>query len=929
MAEVHAMENEFGRTRPLAVSDSFASHSNGHTVVATPQRDFDRPRFYKPAPEALSTLPTPHTIKHGKKKLRLFNPMSLLLRRRSAQSAGSGLQQLSNQPLTIPPMRLPDGYDPRIRGEGVHDFSAPRERPTIPRTNVRRPVQSSGTANDSAARPSSIGADGHDKPTHVSVSSVFYDLGRSEPDLRPVLPDEDFDAASLAARSPQHYPDEQAAGQAGTVDSSAEIADLQHDMIPPNDFLSGKEIPPTLSHTVSLRQMEISEYGINVSEQHRLESSNTSQRQGPNTGSVQRRAGSSVDLLVQHSALPKHLKSKASRFSFDLVGTESAAEESLLEEKHRKAATANNCQVLLAEQTDHEKVTEEYGSDDEDISALTGNDGAFIEEAVPGINVDVSSDEEDATGLSGSRPSPALTAASDSIYSSEDVNSSISGRISTQRDGESHPLSHVTHLDPTSKLDLRDFRFKTKADPFNVRRAADESSTSSLLSVNDENSMSSASVGCSSSDGSHYDEGVSEHPHEDVSQASHDLSMDHPKDNPSWSSSQDDGTMAISENGPQIAEARQDASDKKAIYPSDQGSHVNTLDDVAIGRGRQLYNLDTAFIKPTSLVPDPVNDLDPSLTLTGIIGDEAYSLAEPENNTEEQDFAMEDDQIIAAANAEVLASDAEGFYGQEFGFYADANGISDNEYTHGGFFGSMENGSLLRSHSGNAAFQEPNLTPITERSEYSTRSSFIFPHISATQPLPSLQTQGLAQLAATLDSSSEDDLSLASLQKLRRGAWGGSNRSLRSAESLGGQGDGGSPLRLPPSISGSGGHIASGLGISQASLSNIDDVASPVDEDSSDDDSIPTSPTLKPVDHLLLRTANEVKLVSADRFSFEGDPSTETTLSKFTEASSSAPGAPNSHQQEQYKTEGVRYVKEEAQETEQLASSGRARDSGR
>jgi hypothetical protein len=140
------------------------------------------------------------------------------------------------------------------------------------------------------------------------------------------------------------------------------------------------------------------------------------------------------------------------------------------------------------------------------------------------------------------------------------------------------------------------------------------------------------------------------------------------------------------------------------------------------------------------------------------------------------DSAMEDDPIIAEANAEALAYDDEGFYGQEFGFYASAVGESPSAW--GGFFGPS---GLGRTVSGRNAVREPSLTPITERSEYSTRNSFIsLNHFrDGQQPMSS---PGLAQLARMspygFPGPAEEDMSLDTLMKLRKGAFGGSVASL-------------------------------------------------------------------------------------------------------------------------------------------------------
>jgi hypothetical protein len=171
------------------------------------------------------------------------------------------------------------------------------------------------------------------------------------------------------------------------------------------------------------------------------------------------------------------------------------------------------------------------------------------------------------------------------------------------------------------------------------------------------------------------------------------------------------------------------------------------------------------------------------------------------------DDAYWDDAIVAAANAEALENDDEGFYGQEFGFYAEAHGSSGSELTNGGYFGPRGVESITRSHSSRGKFQEPSLTPITERSEWSTRNSVIsLKAHGATHSNASLASPGLAQLVDM--GNLDDEMSLSALMKLRRGAWGGSNGSLRSSA--------GSPP--PHTLSSS--HRGSFTGASEASPSD-------------------------------------------------------------------------------------------------------------
>jgi hypothetical protein len=158
------------------------------------------------------------------------------------------------------------------------------------------------------------------------------------------------------------------------------------------------------------------------------------------------------------------------------------------------------------------------------------------------------------------------------------------------------------------------------------------------------------------------------------------------------------------------------------------------------------------------------------------------------------DFELDDDAIIAEANASALANDSDGWYGQEFGFYS-APGSQQNhasrsvnssskgggfEYANGGFFGPKGMDGVHRSASGRVVSREPNLTPITERSEYSNRNSLMSLAVPGHGFGTPIQSPGLAQLAMMADYGT-DDMSLSALMKLRSKAWGTSQASITSS----------------------------------------------------------------------------------------------------------------------------------------------------
>ena len=181
----------------------------------------------------------------------------------------------------------------------------------------------------------------------------------------------------------------------------------------------------------------------------------------------------------------------------------------------------------------------------------------------------------------------------------------------------------------------------------------------------------------------------------------------------------------------------------------------------------------------------------------GLVSDDSHFTHDLDYNGYDEDhgFALDDeladDLMIAEANAEVLENDDEGFYGQEFGFFARAYGKGNSELVNGGYFGPRGVDSIKRSHSAKGKFQEPSLTPITERSEWSARNSVAslqipgLPHSAHSVPSP-----GIAQLLDLESESFDEEMSMSALMKVRRG-WGGSQTSLNS---LGGSHTSSSPL---------------------------------------------------------------------------------------------------------------------------------------
>lgn len=200
------------------------------------------------------------------------------------------------------------------------------------------------------------------------------------------------------------------------------------------------------------------------------------------------------------------------------------------------------------------------------------------------------------------------------------------------------------------------------------------------------------------------------------------------------------------------------------------------------------------FQRSSSPPPGSSSDQVPEDSLADEYGDPDAGIDDYESEyVDMNDFELDDDAIIAEANASVLADDSDGWYGSEFGFYAapinqhhgaysSSAGSEGSEfnYANGGFFGPKGMSDLGRSASGRLISREPNLTPITERSEYSNRNSMMsmsmsFPGLQSGTPT-TLQSPGLAQLAMMAETG-DDQMTLSALLRLRSKAWGESQAS--------------------------------------------------------------------------------------------------------------------------------------------------------
>lgn len=831
---------------PTAPKSSSSTLSTSYTYFSRSQSSLtvgsnDKQSLSSKHPTSLSNT---QSHKPPKTRLNLRNPMSLLMRRRS----GQGPENLSDESLIthrsqiVPAMTLPDDYDPRIRGNVIHDFSAPRPRRNFSRSDAY--VDPSGANGRSSSLETDgpnlrmNGADGH--------FSGDYSSPKVEREHTPVFREHFDDDTSFEAS--------QAAIRAETL---ANHDFLSRNSIPPPPGRSpppppplAKDSPPPTSR-LSIRPPQL-EVNTELYESSTLSpvqeaispTSPKSPEQTPKKKmstktplSTRSRATSVTDPSYVPAGLPTHLTSKASRFSFQISGNDSTQEQ-LLEERHKQKAAANaskqarNSTNTLDDDYDEDDMYD-YNMDDDEFEEpipMMGEDSEFGANQI--ISPSISKFDFSSSGLLSNNPLSPISLSGELETPRDTDGTAIGFAFSESVPGKVHlppPGQHLSGSDrPISEargLGLLDLDNGLAGNNSGRTLAATPKDTGTHLITQD------MSEDYGIGDDFYFDDGMVEDPGQGecgqkfdervFDDPSHHL-YERPAPNREASANlSDELTKALSSGGPstrdqeetevveneisrdinltgpdlvhQTSKALQSSSPNfnnleayhsalaDAATKAEANGRFRRKDSIDIGHPSSADENDEESLSHSSrpsLVPDdgrfsqetyvfPPSDFG---TGSGFIDDDyGYS---------DYDSALEEDPMIAEANAEALANDYEGFYGQEFGFYASAQG--EAQFANGGYFGSS---GLGRSVSGRNAVREPNLTPITERSEYSTRNSYIsLNHFSnGPQALPS---PGLAQLARMSPYGFPDDdpdMSLSQLMKLRRGAFGGSNGSLGSS----------------------------------------------------------------------------------------------------------------------------------------------------
>ncbi|KAI1115421.1 hypothetical protein F5Y14DRAFT_129005 [Nemania sp. NC0429] len=720
----------------------------------------------------------PSKVKKGLPFLK--NPMStLLLRRKTSQSIPDPALPLRKQPEEAT-------YDPRIRGTRVHDFSAPRPwKPVV--------------------QPASVG----NEPTNIVDGQSTHSQNN---------------APSMPTRPPPIPPKDDHKTSSRTPSSHSKVYSMDARLSQRSRESSGVHFTGTQGEGES-SQWQNTPTAVS-------------------TASMSRKT-SAVSVKSSFSAIPRHMKSTSSRFSFDMIGA--AEQEKLLEERHRQRQQ-DKISGLNSGRRDSR--FEEFDEDAFDYDAMDYDDG--LEERIPGVNADLDDYEEDFEAahdpdndqynfagfdFQRSDPASALTSPHNAevLPTPRDVDGRVIGYAQTgetpgfeqhlgpPQEFSTQPGPGGLRHDGIAGLGIQGLEPVMESPESTIRPREPQLVEKTHLDKDDELYFHDGLIHDfdGEGDGSAFDESIFDLNDTDQygrpipsmfanALAQRNAALEATKRESDMTSglsahsavSQSTAHTSLSADVRSKSvdlEGEGDASHNLQIQIPQQAPLALEGDTVAAYQAALAAAAHKAaasgkFRRDSS--PDPLTGLTiASSTTPGSShsqSDAAYEdpLADYENDDEFSagldDYELDDDAIIAEANASALANDFDGWYGQEFGFYSapisqpthapsSLDGKNIYQYSHGGYFGPS---GVDRTASGRVVSREPNLTPITERSEYSNRNSLMSNGWPQAPNGGAIQSPGLAQLAMMAE---DRDMSLSTLLKLRNRAWGGSQVSLTSS----------------------------------------------------------------------------------------------------------------------------------------------------
>lgn len=806
-----AFANHFEQNKP-PTTPSTSSHSQSHEApflqprphhAASPSSSISS--FHKAASStnlavesspassrsAQGTSEKPPVSRSSRSKLNLLNPVSLLKRRRTSQVVESNNETpiIPTKTMDVPVMRLPANYDPRIKGKGVHDFDGgPRPKRNWSANDMPGMATQAGQGMDDARRSSSIpvlsGKANDDDPNSsqekehapVFVENFEDDESSASQGVSAVQRESLANSNFLARMSKQINLE--------ALDFTTPAAKQPDPPATPSTPHQASPVPPTQnarnSRNTDNSSLRISSDQSTARSSESNDTKATSPPQSPQMvpGARQPRT---LDPPFQPSQQLSHLPSTAShnsRFSFQLNSDHCIEQEKALEDRHKQKQAARHSQHLSTADSRFEDFDEEEMNYDDMM------DDMGYEEDIPTVNAE---EEIASAGLGDKRLSSFRDHPRDEEKSKfsdttrTSLNShcteSVGERTSNDQDESAVGSLGLMHV-PTGSQALG-IQLQAEEEP---SRFGDMYFSDGLI---DESIIDAVNSTDSNFDESLLDSPVQSHapnPNDDFpTPTRHSGKQRQPVEPLNEHSSEVVNTTLYHDDPFGISEEKtptKPAVNRPALQLTEPvpENNLNAYHS-ALAEAASKAARDGKFSRQNSVMTaSSIYSSNPSIPELGSTDqsgnmDDITGACQPLEDVDE-----DDDLMVAAANAEALASEDDYFYAQEFGFFRNPNTTGDGELYNGGYFGQTNFlGASLRN-------REPNLTPITERSEYSTRNSVVGstpwgpPSAGPWGPPSStshtnVMSPGLKDLAARMGMDDED-MTLGQLLRLRREAFG-------------------------------------------------------------------------------------------------------------------------------------------------------------
>lgn len=639
-------------------------------------------------------------------------------------------------------MSLPDDYDPRIKGKGVHDFNNPRPRRNYSTSDAdARNVGDASPVEEYRRRSSAADAPPDDETLddsaplkdnverrHVPVFHENFDDNPEAPGTgASAVQRESLANTDFLARMSRHLNFDSPDFPTFSTWSSQppKPQPQQRQPQPQPQFQPQCQPQPSERQLHSDQRISKSTVGApsvrNSSDQSTVRSSfsQDTKATSPPGSPVAKQDGGALEPPAHPTPIPKHLSSsgsRSSRFSFQMNTEGEIAQERALEEKGKqKAAKRRSSEVAQDSRYDD--------LEDDDGGAFDDFDDGDYEEEIPLVGAD-----DDFEGGRTSTDHLNLAPAEESTW-----NSSSSSQPTIKPEAE-YPKP------PDSSANVGE-------------RAAQPTRQ--------------ATVASSGSAGWYFDDGQINEPSPDGQRKFDESMFDSPTDDKYKRETLDEALSRQTQSGSALERDTDSTTSNKASIRQAEAVQVRPVNPQPAANGAKLstQNLETlnnalsTYQRPASAGTSPgASDL-------GWYGNW---------NEDTFDDSLDDQLMISEANAEVLASDDADYYGREFGFYG-ASHAKDGELSNGGVFGSVK-------ETNKNASRAPDLTPITERSEYSRRTSYAsLPQLGSSYGGPgsagpgsahALPSPGLRDIAADILAEERGEMTLDQLMQIRRTSFG-------------------------------------------------------------------------------------------------------------------------------------------------------------